>query len=193
MGMFDDVGNSRAKVDASYFRPGQYLLRIDRVKPGKSRKNRDFVAVEMTVLKCIQPAAGAEPHVPGEAVSQLFFQDSDYFLPEVKAFVMGAMGCTAEEVTSAVCEAMLDPKSQPFADIVVEVHAKSRVTKEGKDFTAVAFKRPVSYKAIQAKNASAGGFLTDAEIARFFPGDKLAALVAGEASVEAAARQTDKA
>lgn len=187
MGMFDRVEGAKPKVDAAYFKPGQYLMRIDRVKVGETRKKRAFVAIELTNLKTIQSEPGVAAHASGESVSQLFFPDNDYFEPEFKAFAMAAFNCKAEEVTKDVCESIVDPTAQPLAGALIEVHAKNRVTKENKDFTNVAFKRGVSFRAIQAKDRAAGGFLDDAEIARFFPSGSLAVKVAEEKDIEAKA------
>lgn len=187
MGLFDKVESARPKVDASYIRAGNYLARIDRVKQGESRKKDPFVAIEMTVLKCLEREGGVEPHKPGESVSQLYMHKSDYFDSEVKAFVMAVTGCSEGEVTPAACEQVCDPKVQPLANVVVEFHAKTRMTKLGKNITVVAFKRAIPYSVLKAKDKPNGGLLDDAEIARFIPPAEMEKRIREEAELESLA------
>lgn len=182
MGMFTGVQNAKGKRDGNYVKPGNYICRITRVKADKNRKGDEFVAVEMDCLHVAATEQGLPGHIVGEAVSHLLMKKSDYFLDEFRSFAAAAVGCGIDEIDEQACVDICDPELQPLAGSIVEIQAKNRITKQGKDFTNVTYKRRISAAAIKAKDAAMGGLLTDQEIARFFPKGSLEKQIALEAA-----------
>ena len=172
MGMFDGVKDAKVAMDSTYIRPVHGILRIDRVKVGKSRKGREFVAVEMTVVKVFDPFTedGQPPHRPGEAVTDMKMSDNDYFLGEMKAFLANTCDVQPEDVTPEDCE-LVTSDENPLGGVFVEVLARNRTTKEGKDFTKISYKRPVSPEELV-------DLVTEEEITKVFSTEAWEAVVA---------------
>lgn len=146
-GMFGNIGAVKARMDANYVRPGNYLMLINRVKADTSRANGDFIAFEMTVLHVIDPREfdqikGQRPHRPGESVSLLEFKKRDMFLPNMKSHIGGITGTDPNEVSQEIAEYAIGD-DQPFAGFVVEVMARQITTKKNEPFTQVTFRRQV--------------------------------------------------
>jgi len=190
MGLFDKIGEAKAKQDGDYMEAGNYLMRIDRVKQDQNRQKQDLVAVEMTVLKVLGTEEGKKAHKPGESVTRIFpdyGKSKDYFLPEVKAFICAATGCDETEVNGAAVEAIVDPKTQPLAGTIVEVHNKTKLTQQGEPRVRTSFKRSVSFTAILKKVPAEGGLLDENEIKRFWKPGELESLASSETAPAAAA------
>lgn len=189
MGIFDRMGGTKPKQDGNYIQPGNYACRIDRVKLDKNRSGGEFVAVEMTVLHVIGTEEGRQSHKVGESISRLFCDygpGKDYFLKELKAFLLAAYGAQPDDLDDdaeavKVCTDTCDLKLQPLAGTIVEVSAKNRVGKTGKDFTNVVFKRRISPIAVLNDIIAEGGVLTKDEKAKFFKAGVLEALATEEA------------
>lgn len=183
MGLFSGIKNAKTKVDAEYVAAGQYLMRIDKVKQDKDRKNVPFFAVEMT---CLHVTDGSHPkaHRIGADVTWLIKSTNDYFLPEIKAFVLNVLeedlDAKSEDEAESLVEAIC-ADDNPMAGTVVELHAREIVLREkdekGNDklFTRVSFRREVPFSEV-------ADTLTEQEIERFYPGDQLVKLVEAEAA-----------
>lgn len=147
--LFKGVEGAKASFASNYLKPGAYYLRIDRVKADSTRKNEDFLAVEMTVLNVLDEAEGKANKV-GENVSHLMMAKHDSFLGNVKAFVSNVLGCPPDEVTQENCIQICEyeengkPVPSPLAGMVIEVSARNTVTKKQGTFTVVNYKREVA-------------------------------------------------
>jgi hypothetical protein len=168
VGMFRGVEGARQLVRANYVRAGLYWCRIDKCKTDISRKRETFAAIEMTVVKVIDGDNG-KGHRVGESVSRLIMMTSDYFLPEVKAFVAGSVGMQPEQITEHNCNEVFGP-TQPLTGTVVEVQASLITTKKNTPFTTVTFKREVPAAELLAPPPHG---LDPHVIATFFPGNVL--------------------
>lgn len=103
--LFSGIADEKVGWDGEYLGAGQYLIRIDEVKYNDGRKNESFI-ISGTVVHVYRDANGKllgedgfSGHKPGNSVSQVCVRSSDYFLKDVKKFIMAATGTAAEEVT----------------------------------------------------------------------------------------------
>lgn len=133
MGLFSGVEKAKASLGGNYLKPGNYRVRIDKVKQGESRKNGGFIAVEMTILEVLSTTED-KPHLPGEQATYMYMTKFDSFLGNWKAFVMGVMDCNEAEVTEEE-SAKIIGETQPFSGLTVPVQAVNVKTKAGGDFT----------------------------------------------------------
>lgn len=198
MGLFSGVGSAKAKTDANYLNPGNYIVRINQVKQTQNKDKCDIVVAEMTVLHAISKEDGHPGHSAGEDISKVFSKTgptAGYFLPELKAFAAACIGCPAtdfdapagseaEKEVEKFFEEMVS-KEQPLAGTIVEIKNRDHITKKGEHRTLCTFKRRVRPSAILAKDAAAGGLLDDKAIARFFAKGELDRLIALEKSEDA--------
>lgn len=129
--------------EANYLRAGSYLVMVNRVEEGQTRKRKDFVSAHVTVLATdnddrtpLDRTFGGRPHVVGEEASWFVGLDSDYFDQHMLKFAMVASNMTQDEIAAmedeegrSVVEAIL--AEQPFSGVVLEVHA---YVKPKKDF-----------------------------------------------------------
>lgn len=154
MKMFNGVEEAKASFDTNYVRRGHYLALITRVKADSTRKDEDFVAVEMTILHTYNDGDGKDLqddpelemgnkwHRTGEDTSHLMMAKHESFLSNLKAFIANVMGVDPAEVTKATCVKACDD-DQPMAGRVVELKNRVIKTRAGKDFTKVSYSREV--------------------------------------------------
>lgn len=171
--MFGGVEAAKPMTQANYQRPGRYWQRINKCKTDRSRKNEDFAAIEMTIIKIINTDGVQNPHRVGEDTTRMIMKKQDQFLPEVKAFVCGCTGLPQEQVTEANCNMVFGP-DQPLAGMIVEVNGYLITTRAGRPFTKVQFEREV-------KAAEALSVLDPQLVAHFFPGGALQRVAEHEA------------
>jgi len=139
--LFNGMGDAKPSFAANYLREGHYVARIDRLKADQNRKKRTFLAIEMTVLFVLNNGEG-RGHRAGESCTHMLMADQDSFLGNVKAFVSNVLGCTPEEVTEEAC-VDLCADDQPMRGTLIEVIGVPIVTRQGKPFTRVNYKREV--------------------------------------------------
>lgn len=178
MGLFDGIEEAKASFDAQYLREGHYLLRIDRVKADQTRAKDEFLAVEMTVLHTYMDGFGdpAKWHKPGEAVSHLMMKKHDSFLGNVKAMLSALMGVHESEVTKQDC-IDVSGEGQPMAGMVIEVTARTIMTRQQKPFTKITYNREFPAKDIE-------DILDPKMLAAYFPGETLADMIVAQAENE---------
>lgn len=143
MGLFKGVNNARPNMGSNYARTGHYLALIRRVKQDKTRKDVEFVAVEMVNLKTIAAGPSEDPHRVGEQFSWLVMSDKDSFSGNIKAFIMNVAGVQDHEVGEEECVKVVS-EEQPFGGLIVELNNRLIQTKAGKPFTLVNFVRTLS-------------------------------------------------
>lgn len=175
--IFTGIENARASVATNYFREGRYFSYIRGAKQFVTRKGERMLLVEHSILAVISGVN--ESHRPGEEVGHLLKVSQDSFLGNVKAMIAGITGCHVDEVKTAHCaECFPVEGNSPLAGSLVEVHARPIVTKAGKPFTVIDYKRPIS--ATEVAEA-----MTDIKIANAILGvGVLEAAVAKEAAAQ---------
>lgn len=141
MGLFQKIKDARASFQSNYVRPGHYIARIERVKQAKTRKDEDFIAIEMKCIVVIDNDSG-RGHKVGEDMSHLLMAKNDSSIGNFKRFVMNVMEASEEEVTEEACEHIVSD-NQPLCGLFAEVFAKEIVTKKGTPFTRIDYKRAV--------------------------------------------------
>jgi hypothetical protein len=150
MGLFDGVKKADLNFGSNYAREGNYIVFIRRIAEGKTRKGRDFVAVEKVVLEVIS-APEEKAHKPGEQMSDLMMADKDSFLGNFKTMVVNLMGVQAEEVDEDACN-LITSDTQPLAGIVAEVNNIERIGKESqKPYTLKKYVRSLPVEEILAR------------------------------------------
>lgn len=149
MGFFADnnlnVGDASPTAGGLYFQPGQYKVRVDRVKMVKSQTNgRDFFTVETTVLESDNEKL-PEGRKPSWLV-ELPGKFPETALGNVKNFLLAGYGYLAkqagepEPTIAAIGNDEADAatgEENILAGVVLDVNAFNKVTKAGSDFTRV--------------------------------------------------------
>lgn len=175
MGLFDKIGDAKAKVQANYFRAGHYIVRINAVLLKENRHGEDLFIIECTVLHVYDDDDG-KGHTVGEDVSQAIKMKDDMALPNVKRFLMSILECEEDAVTSQVCERVVS-KKQPLAGVIAEVQNRMTVTKKGNDFTEIGWRRTVPAKVLLEE-------LDESVINRYFEEGELEEMLERESEAE---------
>lgn len=175
--VFAGIGKAKMRVDANYERDGHYYLRIDGIKLDKNRKEEVFMAIEKTVLKVVSVEPGMNPHKVGEAVCHMMMLKHDSFLGNVKAMIAHVLNIQPEQITEedAVKICSVD---QPLTGFIIECQNRTIMTKAGKPFTVINYKRALT----PAETLVA---LDPVVVANFFPNQILEQLAAAEAPAAA--------
>lgn len=100
MGMFKGIKNAKSFKNGRYFEPGNYRVKIERCKYGKTRppKNRDFFAAECEILESDCPTRKV-----GEKATYMIMLDLDGGLGNTADFMrvgLAALACGNGEMTS---------------------------------------------------------------------------------------------
>jgi hypothetical protein len=175
--IFKGLKEAKASVQGNYERPGRYLERIDRMKIGTNFKKEDFLAVEKTIVRVINDDVG-RGHGVGEQVTHMMMVKHPSFLGNVKAMLAGILAMKPEEIDDDAAIQACDDK-QPLAGALIEVHSVNIKTgisvknPNGNDFTKVTYLKEI-------KPAEALQLLTPEEKTKFFPGEYLEKIAAGQ-------------
>jgi len=183
--IFAGIDAAKPVGDSSYFKPGSYLVRVDRVKQFQNRKGIACVAVEATNLAVLEEYPGHQPHMIGESVTALYSRASDYFLSETKAFAMSALGVAdGDEVTAEVLDAICDPKDQVLAGTLMRVDVTQRMKRDATQEEIKAGR--AHYNIVRWKSrvwaADAAEAIGADAIGKLYPGDAWQQLLAKEAA-----------
>lgn len=163
--VFNEI--DKAKIGGAqrpFASPGNYICRVDRAGLGKTRKGQKYFQVDLTVLAVgAARATDAEvlayrestntvspaPHSIGEEICIRFNQQYDSFLPNVKAFLVAAMGVDESEVTKEVAvQACQDGAMLQWS--VIQCMGYEVLTKnKGEPFTVWSFPRHVAPQEIE--------------------------------------------
>jgi hypothetical protein len=169
--IFAGISDAKARTDANYERPGNYIELIRRVKADRSRKGEDFVAIEKTVLAVLDDDEG-RGHRVGDEVTHMLMAKHDSFLGNIKAMISAVFNVPTDQVSeSDAVEVCAD--NQPMSGAVVECANRNQVTRRGTDFTIINYKRSLTVAEIRQR-------LDPAVLARYFPGDVLDRMEAAE-------------
>lgn len=134
MGMFKGVEGAKFNEGGVWFMDGTYLVKVDVVKTGETRKNVGFFVVEHTILW-----SDNSQRKKGTSVSWMATQDKDAFLGNVKHFCSVASDTPMDEVTEEGIE-MIVSEENPMSGVVLFVTATTVKTREGNDFTKVIYR-----------------------------------------------------
>jgi len=143
VGIFDGVAEASPTRLSNYFKPGHYLWRIERVKEAVTRKGIPYFVAECVCAHVFDDADGKGHRVREEA-SWLITADKDAFKGNLKSFLMGASGCTEQQISESKPEDLAEVvgDSQPLAGVIVETLNVDFPTRAGGVFTRVGWKRP---------------------------------------------------
>ena len=158
MGIFsgaDDTSGSRTSL---YIAPGEYIARIDGFKTGKTRKKRDFVVIETTILAVTRQDVDSTTEQPCSnkvrtSPSHMIMMDSDTGLPNVIAAIRDITGVEDGDVTEAKL-VQLAGDEQPLQGWIVRVNAFEITTQAGKPFTKIEYRGLVSVADLEAAGLS---------------------------------------
>lgn len=136
MGRFGGVGDAKYNEGGVYFQPGRYLVRVDVVKTGESRKKVEFFVVECTILYSENPELKK-----GGSVSWMVMSDWDTYLGNIKHFVSVAQEVEMDEVDEEGVEMCVSDENPLAGTFLVAVAANVK-TKKDADFTKVKWMQP---------------------------------------------------
>jgi len=136
MGKYAGVGGAKFNEGGVFFEPGNYLVRVDAVKEGQTRKKQGFFVVETTILESDNPERKR-----GSGCSWMSLEEWDNHLGNVNHFVSVAQQCEPEEVDEEGVEMVISDEN-PCAGVVLKVKATNVPTRAGGTFTKVKFMWP---------------------------------------------------
>lgn len=134
MGLFTGIKDAKYSEGGIYFLPGNYLVRVDKAKVGKTRKDVPFFVTETTILESDNPERKR-----GSSCSWMCMGDKDAFLGNVKNFCAIATEIDDADVDEAGVELIVS-EDNPLGGTILRVQATNIKTREGKDFTKVIWK-----------------------------------------------------
>ena len=150
MGLFGDIKGKRGTQGGVYFEPGLYLVEVNRVKLGKTRKGEDFFVVETKLLE-----SDNENRPEGSSCSWMVMFKHDAALGNIADFCRaGLYACAVQneadpgvkhfeeiEIEDDDAEEICSEEN-PLAGTVLKVEAVNVKTRAGKDFTKVTWAPP---------------------------------------------------
>jgi hypothetical protein len=143
MGIFDGIKGQRGTLGGVYFKEGHYVVLIDRVKSGRTRKDIDFFVAECTVKESSNSDMPA-----GKKPSFMVMLDKDAAMGNVSDFLRVGMWIKMRDEGLDDLPAsydLIDPDSDdaeeccgednPLAGIVMGLRAYVVETRAGNPFT----------------------------------------------------------
>ena len=141
---FKGIGDAQESRDSDYFRPGRYLVQVDKFIVKQNDEGLVFFIFEMTNLKCFDDSESLKdpdgPHGIGHKVSWILPRHKKPTMGNLKAAIMTMTGVPREAITDQFC-GDLTATSQPLKGTFVEFQNKMIKTKNGAPFTEVKTKR----------------------------------------------------
>jgi hypothetical protein len=148
------MGSRQPQRDSDWFKPGRYVMRVDKFSFGTTRAGRDYALFNFTVLAVLDDMEAAKgpggPHRVGDRCSWMLMSDRDASAPALKAAVMTLTGSTeSEEIDDALFEQLASP-ANPLGGLFAEVDCRVIITKQkGVPFNLVKVKRPIEFAELQ--------------------------------------------
>ena len=130
----NQFNNAKTNSSSEYMKPGNWLLRIDKIARGENRKGVGNFKLEGTVIHCFDGEQKT-----GASITDMYSEKSDFIFSEVKALVDALAGKDAVNVNFGDLEA-ISSDAQPLKGIVVEYSAWEKESKNGFKFTKTACK-----------------------------------------------------
>lgn len=156
--LFSGISNAKAGNLSNWVRCGHYLWRIDKVKVSSGHDQSGYLAIEMTCVWSFDENAHTyaangnndlyRPHQPGEQAVHLLSRKHQSFLGNVKQFVCAVAGLRDEQVDENVLHQIVT--QDLLVGMVVETTAVVQMTRAGKAFTKINYRRKVP--AAETKN-----------------------------------------
>ncbi|MCC6752011.1 MAG: hypothetical protein IT371_30440 [Deltaproteobacteria bacterium] len=159
---------------------GRYLMRLDAVRLGNSfRQGGEYVAIERTVVRCLEAPPNLPTSYVGEEVVDLLLSTgaaAKVFDQKLKGFLCAVLNAPAEAIGFEELQACL-AEAQPLKNLLIEVNNAPRIVKVK---SGAMEERPQKayVKGYSFKEAKA--ILTPEEVAKFYPNGLLDKLVAAE-------------
>jgi len=132
---YGDIGNEAKKAGGNrlpwFTDKGTHIVCVDRVIGKKDRKKIDRYIIETRVVHCDNPAVQ-----PGAPRGKQESSDKDGWLSRVAQFIMGATGCSADDIDKAGTHSTFSP-DQPLAGILLAcdvVPNPEKADKQGNPF-----------------------------------------------------------
>jgi len=185
--IFANVRNVKTRVEANYIRPGIYWLFINRVRVGTSRKNDDYTAIELTVIRVLDDRMdhqlpGSRPHSVLESCTHMLMMKHEPSIGNFRAFLVGVTGIADANIDMDACT-LVSTDANPLGGTVVLVDATSIRTRKGEPFTAVGYRREVPpAEVLEYLNSEKQG--SDIKAA-LFPNEYLEKVIAAETAATA--------
>lgn len=130
MSRYDGIEDASSSKVRRYLTPGKYVLEIEKVTDGTTRKGKDFFAVDLSVLE-----SSSEDFAEGDSVSWFVtITGVDSAMGNIRSFLEAALCC--DDVTGDTVEEALS-EEQPLTGITLRAEALNVLTRAGNDFTAV--------------------------------------------------------
>lgn len=131
--MFAGIESARMSTGGVYPLNGAYLLEINAVKSGQTRKKIDFFVAEFKILESDNPR-----RAKGTEMSWMCTMDKEPALGNIKAFVAASTGCSSDDVDEAGVLAIVSAEN-PLKGTKIRLMATEVTTKSGKPFTRCTF------------------------------------------------------
>ena len=171
-GIFADIEKARASRGGVWVEAGHYIYKINRIKIGKSRKEEQYMCLEMTILHAYDGMQKV-----GQDVSHMLWVKHESFKGNVKAMIAAITGYEEDQVTEEACEEVcLDDGSeeaQPLAGVCVESKNVTIRTRADNPFTKVQYQRCVPFSELVS-------LMSEDNKNMIFPGGELDKLAAAE-------------
>ena len=134
----NEFNNATTNSSSEYMKPGNWLVRIDKIAEGENRGGVANFKLEGTIVH----------HFDGEqnvvaSVTDMYTRKSDFFFSEVKALIAALAGKPSVDVGFDDLVAV-SADNQPLKGIVVEYSAWEKESKNGFKFTKTACKGMVT-------------------------------------------------
>ena len=141
MSIYANIGNSEIQsgrtVKLPYLEEGDYEVILETVRKGERKLDgRDYFAIEFTIHK-----SNNDSFEPGSKATILFVANRypQYFLQDVKGFVVAATNSSESDVTEEVID-YISGEDQPLSGTQIGVYAWDKVSEStSKPFTNFSF------------------------------------------------------
>lgn len=167
---------------------GTYWIRVDRIKLFKSQNVKKgkpiMVAIEKTVIGCLDPMGNPHPNRTGEKVAFLYNVGRDNQVEQLKRYLCKVLDTNPKEATFEQVKLATHP-SQPLAGTVVEERVTTRPWGDpNPDGSVKLWTYCDAARAVPAAELLALREGDPETAERFWPGDMIERMIEAEASVE---------
>lgn len=158
MSFIDQAAKAQVALSQNYLKEGTYWAVIEAGKEGRAQfKGFDFVAYDLTTIRCVKPASDGNSTKELEAVNILFVAGQKGSDTRLKQFALIGMGFDYEQAKKIpddkardMMSATVNPVHQEMKNVIVEIEAKTKNTQSGKEIVATDVRRRVWPSEVQA-------------------------------------------
>lgn len=151
MGLFKKIQGAKVSKGGNYIRAGHYMAFLRHIKKDESRKGIPYVAIELVILDSLDNTV-EDAHRVGEEVAHLMMGDQDSFLGNFKGFIANIAGVKEDDIDEESAEEVIS-ELQPLSGRVIELTGRNIVTRAGKDFTVIDYKRTLTLAEVEDRIA----------------------------------------